>query len=244
MDILTNTLNLNQEKTIGNNLKIEEKQNKFLNTMLGKAINTGVNLGIRAVLPNFIEDQVIDLKDTLIREGLGQTIKQAINSTIDLGKSIIGIATGHFENLSQARNATKHGGILDTISGGLEFALKTANKKGLVSDKITNLISGGKEIIVDSIKTNKDSEFNNQLGKIENLNNDMKRWNKYYKEKDLDGIRRENINIQRNLKAIFPIENTIQEARKIENLSKIILKNEGNFNLSEEEINLANRLIY
>ena len=61
MDILTNTLNLNQEKTIGNNLKIEEKQNKFLNTMLGKAINTGVNLGIRAVLPNFIEDQVIDL---------------------------------------------------------------------------------------------------------------------------------------------------------------------------------------
>ena len=72
----------------------------------------------------------------------------------------------------------------------------------------------------------------------------MKRWNKYYKEKDLDGIRRENINIQRNLKAIFPIENTIQEARKIENLSKIILKNEGNFNLSEEEINLANRLIY
>ena len=228
MDILTNTLNLNQEKTIGNNLKIEEKQNKFLNTMLGKAINTGVNLGIRAVLPNFIEDQVIDLKDTLIREGLGQTIKQAINSTIDLGKSIIGIATGHFENLSQARNATKHGGILDTISGGLEFALKTANKKGLVSDKITNLISGGKEIIVDSIKTNIDSEFNNQLGKIENLN----------------GIRRENINIQRNLKAIFPIENTIQEARKIENLSKIILKNEGNFNLSEEEINLANRLIY
>ena len=39
-----------------------------------------------------------------------------------------------------------------------------------------------------------------------------------------------------------PIE--LKEARKIENLYKIIERKGGDFNLSEEEINLANRLVY
>ena len=51
-------------------------------------------------------------------------------------------------------------------------------------------------------------------------------------------------NIQRNIKALFPIETTIKEARKIENLYKIIERKGGDFNLSEEEINLAKRLVY
>ena len=79
MNTLTQTLNLTNQNQIQQDQNIGQKQNKFLDTMLGKAINTGINLGIRALLPNFIEDQVISLKDTLIKEGLGATIKKAIN---------------------------------------------------------------------------------------------------------------------------------------------------------------------
>ena len=74
MNTLTQTLNLTNQNQIQQDQNIGQKQNKFLDTMLGKAINTGINLGIRALLPNFIEDQVIELKDTLIKEGLGATI--------------------------------------------------------------------------------------------------------------------------------------------------------------------------
>ena len=244
MNGLTQTLNLTNQNQIQNTQNLENKQNKFLDTMLGKAVNTGINLGIRALLPNFIEDQVIGLKDTLIKEGLGATIKQAINSTIDLGKSVVGITTGHFDNLNQARNVVKNGGILDTISGGLSFALNLANKKGLIPDKITDIIKGGKEIIVDSVKSNIESEFEDQFRKVSTLNKNIERWKDFYEQKDFDGIRRETNNIQRNIKSLFPIETTIKEARRVENLYKIIERKGGDFNLTEEEIDLAKRLVY
>lgn len=38
---------------------IEENQNKFLEGTLGKVINTGVDIALRAILPNAIEDEVI-----------------------------------------------------------------------------------------------------------------------------------------------------------------------------------------
>ena len=239
MNTLTQTLNLTNQNQIQQDQNIGQKQNKFLDTMLGKAINTGINLGIRALLPNFIEDQVIGLKDTLIKEGLGATIKQAINSTI-----VIGIATGHFDNLNQARNVVRNGGIIDTISGGLSFALNLANRKGLIPENVKDIINGGKEIIADSIKSNIESEFEDQFRKVITLNKNIERWNDYYEQRDFEGIRRETNNIQRNIKALFPIETTIKEARKIENLYKIIERKGGDFNLSEEEINLAKRLVY
>ena len=61
---MENILNNNIE--INNNLELEKNQKNFLETTLGKTINTGIDIGIRAVLPDFIEEQIIDLKDNLI----------------------------------------------------------------------------------------------------------------------------------------------------------------------------------
>ena len=57
------TLNNNLGLDINNNNELE--QNNFLNSTLGKVINTGLNLGLRALLPDVIEDQVIDIKDAI-----------------------------------------------------------------------------------------------------------------------------------------------------------------------------------
>lgn len=38
---------------------IEEKQNKFLEGTFGKIVNTGLDVALRAILPNAIEDEVI-----------------------------------------------------------------------------------------------------------------------------------------------------------------------------------------
>ena len=62
---MENILNNNIE--INNNLELEKNQKNFLETTLGKTINTGIDIGIRAVLPDFIEEQIIDLKDNLIK---------------------------------------------------------------------------------------------------------------------------------------------------------------------------------
>lgn len=48
-NVLNNSIELN------NNLEIEKEQNNFLETTLGKTINTGIDIGIRAILPDYIE---------------------------------------------------------------------------------------------------------------------------------------------------------------------------------------------
>ena len=44
------------ENNIKNNLNLSEKQNIFLQTNLGKAINNGINIGLRCLLPDYLED--------------------------------------------------------------------------------------------------------------------------------------------------------------------------------------------
>ena len=56
---------------IKNNLEIENEkiQNKFLNSIFGKTINNAIDFGIRMVLPDFIEEQIINIKDNLLNNG-------------------------------------------------------------------------------------------------------------------------------------------------------------------------------
>ena len=76
---------LENEVKLENNLVNEKDQNNFLETTLGKTINTGIDIGIRALLPDYIEEQIIDLKDNLMRYGLKDGIKKSIDDAINIG---------------------------------------------------------------------------------------------------------------------------------------------------------------
>ena len=69
--------------------ELSKSQNNFLESTLGKLVNTGLNVGIRALLPNVIEDQVIEIKDAVLNSGFKEGVNQAIKSAIDLGKSAL-----------------------------------------------------------------------------------------------------------------------------------------------------------
>ena len=78
---------INQKNEINNEQVTEKEQNSFLQTTLGKTISGAIDIGLRWVLPDLIEDEVIDIKDSLIKGGLKEGINTAINSAINLGKS-------------------------------------------------------------------------------------------------------------------------------------------------------------
>ena len=80
-ELLNNRMDLNLE----NNL-ILEKQNNFFETNIGKAINGGINIGLRLLLPDFLENQIIEIKDILMSQGIKDGIKTITNSIMDLGK--------------------------------------------------------------------------------------------------------------------------------------------------------------
>lgn len=230
------------ENNISNENLIEEKQRNFLQTNLGKAVNMGLNIGIRYLLPDVIENQVIEIKDSLIQNGLKEGIQTAINSSINLGKSALGIVTGKFESIEQMQNAVKSGGIIDSISNVVNYSINKLVDNGNISNSIGNTIKNGKNAILNNITQNIENEFKNQISNMEKLNKYTENWKNYFNNKDFSGMQREYEKIHTKIKEIVPIEKTIKTARVVENLHQLIKNNGQDFNLTNEEMELVKML--
>ena len=64
----------------------------------------------------------------------------------------------------------------------------------------------------------------------------------HYGNKEFSEMENSYKNIKNNLNKVVPIESIINEARIIENLHNLIKNNDGNFELSNEAIELAKKL--
>lgn len=232
------------EKNNNVSLVNENEQRNFLETTLGRTINTAIDIGIRAILPNFIEDQVINIKDNLLNYGLKDGITKTIDDAIDLGKSAIGIVTGNFENVSQMQSAIQSGGLIDGISSVLDFAVDKVRQAGLINSTVAKTIKQGKNIILNNVENNIENTFNKQYKAIEAANKYIENWKKYWEEKNFDGMKREYDKIEKQLKDIAPIEKTINDIKTVEILHNLIKNNGQDFNLTKEELELAEKLKY
>ena len=237
-----NNLEQNNSINLDNNLVNENTQKSFLETTLGKTINRAVDIGLRAVLPDFIENQVIDIKDNLLNYGLKDGIGKTIDDAIDLGKSAIGIVTGNFENISQMRSAVESGGLIDGISFLLDTVVDKVKEAGLINSTVANAIKQGKNTILNNVESNIDSTFNKQYEALENADKYIDNWKKYFEEKNFDGMQKEYNKIEKQLKDIAPIEKTIDNVKTIEVLHNLIKNNGQDFNLTDEQIELAEKL--
>lgn len=237
-----NNLEKNNELKIQNNLVNEKEQKEFLDTTLGKAINTAVDIGIRAILPDFIDEQIINIKDNLLEYGLKDGISKTINDAIDLGKSAIGIFTGDFESVSQMQDAVKNGGLIDGISTVLDTAINKANNAGIINNTVADIITQGKDIILNNVENNIENSFSKQYEAFENLDKYISNWKEDFNKKDFTGMEKEYNKIEKQIKEIAPIEKTISEAKSIEILHNLIKNNGQDFNLSKEALELVEKL--
>ena len=236
--------NINNELNINNNnIKNEIEQKNFLETTLGKTINTGIDIGIRALLPNYIEQQVIDIKDNLMQYGLKDGIKKSIDDAVNLGKSTVGIVTGNFENISQVQDVIKSGGIIDNISNLLDDIINKVYKNGLINSTVANTIKQGKNVILNNVEKNIEKTFTDQLNSLDNTQKYINNWKEYYNNKNFEGMEKEYKKIEKEIDNLIPIEKTINEVRTIENLHNLIKNNGQDFNLSNEQLELAQKLI-
>ena len=238
---VNNLENIN-ERNLEINLENGNLQKNFLETILGKAINTAIDMGMRAILPDFIENQIINIKDNLISYGLKDGIDKTIEDAIDIGKSVIGVVTGNFENVNQMQSAIKAGRVIDSISNLLDITVNKVSQAGLINNKIAKNIKDGKNIILNNIEKNIDDSLKKQSEGIEYVNKYINNWKKYFGNKDLKGMEKEYNKIEKQLNNIVPIEKIINEARTIEILHNLIKNNGKNFNLTEEQLELAEKL--
>ncbi|MDR0979153.1 MAG: hypothetical protein LBL91_04385 [Lachnospiraceae bacterium] len=237
-----NGLELENSNNLGVEKSLTENQNSFLNSSIGSAINGAIDVGLKVVLPDFIENQVIDVKNTLINEGLQSGIKQAIDTAIDFGKSAIGIFTGNFENINQVEMAINKGGLLDTVSGLINNAVNSAVDKNLLSDGIGSLILSGKNFLLGTISDNITGVYNSQQDTLTNINTYASNWIEAFNNKDFDKMQGEYNKLEESFKELLPLEEIINSVRKIENIHNLIKNNGQKFDLSKEELELAGQL--
>lgn len=239
---MSNDIEINSNIELDNLENLDKQQNNFLESTLGQVIDSSVDLGLRAILPNFIEDEVIEIKDTLIKEGFSEAVNKAIDSAIDIGKSALGIVTGKFESVSQAEKAVEKGGIVDSVSDVLDFTLDKVSDMGLLSKNITKVIKSGKDALTDNVSSDIKKEFKTQNKNIENLNKYNNSWKESFEAKDFSSMEKYIKKINNLLNKTLPLENTIKNARTIENLHELIKNNGKSFELTNEELQLAELL--
>lgn len=234
---LEKTKELNQD--LGNDLY--NMQKSFMQSTVGKIINGALDIGLKAALPDLIENEVIDIKDVILENGLKEGIKEVVNSAIDFGKSAAGIVTGNFESVEQVQMAVKSGGILDKTSDLLDYAINLASKKDLINKTTSSIIKQSKNSIISSISNKIEESLTNQIKAVEKIEKYCKNWNMAYGIQDFEKMEKAYKNIKNNLEKIIPLEKIINSARTIENIHNRI-KSTGEFNISEDEIKLAQKL--
>ena len=234
---LQNKINNTNELTV-----TQEKQNKFLESTLGKTINGALDIGLRWVLPDLIENQVIEIKDTLLNNGLKEGIDKSIDIAIDFGKSAYGIVTGDFDNISQIQTAVQKGGILDTISDSLDKVLNYTVKKEMIPRSVANVIKNSKNTLLDNIELNLQNTMTEQIKGIEKIDTAITNWNTYLKQENFEKMELEYNKVKEQLQELIPLETTLKKARELENLHLLIKNRQGDCNLTQEEINLAEKL--
>lgn len=120
-------------------------QAKNIKIDIGNLANAGLEFGLRTILPDFIEDDIIEIKDTFIEEGFIDGIQSIIDKAEDIGKSITGIFTGKFETVEQIKRLIQKDGILEYTSDIIDSILKKMLSKKIINKSTYNLIKTGKK---------------------------------------------------------------------------------------------------
>lgn len=218
------------------------KQTKDIKIDIGNLANKGLEFGLRAVLPDFIEDDIIDIKDKFIQEGFTEGVKETYEKVKDIGKSIQGIFTGKFESVEQVKRLIQTDGILDGTSEIIDKILKTLLNKKKISKSTYNLIKTGKKEIMNSLENELESYYKIDTYSLEKIEEYCQEWKENYSKENYKEMQKSINKIKQRLDKNESIEKIIKQAREIEKIQKYIEEKGSIENLSESEKKLIEKI--
>ena len=218
--------NLNNQLTndIKNN-EISKNQNDFIGNMFKNAINFGVDLGLKSLLPDLIEDQVIDIKNSILEGGFKEGVNTLMKKVNEFKNSITGIFTGNFNNIQEINTATKQGGIIKTVSKGLSKGIDAGVKPGIIPKSIGGILKAGKTTMLNEFSNSLESQMRKEIQKFDTLNDLNKKWYDALDQRDFDKMTKYTEKISALSKDLVKFSNIINETKKIEELHNFIKEN-------------------
>ena len=150
--------------------------------------------------------------------------------------------TGKFESISQAQNAIKSGGVIDNVSDLIDDIVDNLKKSDVIDKKLASTIKKEKNTIIKSVENNIENTFSEQINNVEKLDKYINNWKEDYKNQDFNSMKKEYKKMEKVVESLIPIENIINEFNTIKNLQNLISANGNNFNLTQDELELAQKL--
>ena len=217
-------------------------ENSFFENTFSNIINGALEAGLRMLLPDKIENEVINVKDAFMEQGFPGAIKETINSAINIGKKLLGNESKNFENIDQIGQAFKDGKLIEGVSNTIDFVLDKIEKSNILPEYITNIIKSGKNILLNCVSNDVNNELVIENKNINKLKKYTEKWKEEYNNRDFNSMEKTMKKINSIMEKIAPIESVINEAKSIENMHDLIKNNGQNFELNYEEKELAKLL--
>ena len=197
----------------------------FFGGVFKNALNFGVDLGLKALLPDLIEDQVIDIKNSILEGGFKEGVNTLVKKVNEFKNSITGIFTGNFNNIEEIHTATKQGGIIKTVSKGLSKGIDAGVKSGAIPKSVGSIIKTGKTTILNEFNSSLESQMKKEMKKFDTLNDLNKKWYDALDKRDFDKMTKYTEKISELSKDLVKFSNIIEETKKIEELHNFIKEN-------------------
>lgn len=216
-------------------------ENNISKTIVNVA-NNALEFGLKAILPDFIEDDVIEIKNKFIQEGFIEGVQSVIDKLEDVGKSVKGIFTGEFDSLEQVKRVIQTNGILDGVSTVVDKILKKLLDKKAIKKPTYNMIKQGKKEILNSLENEIEETYKPTTYSMEKLEEYCQEWQQKYKEKDYSGMEKAAQKIRTKLKQTQIVEEMINKARNVEKIQKYIKENGNIDSLTDVEKELLEKI--
>lgn len=218
------------------------KNTKDIKIDIGNLANEALDIGLRTILPDSIEEDIIDIKNKFIEEGFTEGLKETNEKIKDILKSIQGIFTGKFENIDQVKRLIETDGILDSASEIIDKISKNLLNKKIISKSTYNLIKKGKKDILNSLESKLESYYKIDTYNLEKIEEYCQNWKKSYNEGNYKEMKNNINKIKQKLEKSEEVEKIINQARELEKIQKYIEEKGSIENLSESEKKLIEKI--
>jgi len=214
----------------------ETMQNKInINIDIPKVANTALDIGLKAILPDFIENDIIEIKDAFIKNGFTAGLEEARDKAEEIWKSVKGVFTGEFDSVGEIKRLIQKNGILDTASTLVDKLSKTLLDKKIINKTTYNLIKTGKKEILNALEGELKTYYKIDEYNLETLQNQIQSWKESYQNQDYEAMQKESQKIIQTLQKNENLEKILVQARNIEKVQNYITQRGTIENLTKSE---------
>ena len=96
---------------------------------------------------------------------------------------------------------------------------------------------------MQNIENSIDNSLMEQVDAINKIDANIDKWKNYFDKQDFPNMKKTYNKIEKQMKDIVPIQSILDKVEYVENLQQLLENNGNNFELTEEELELANMLI-